>query len=179
MSEKLPTTVVTPIFTGSYVSVLQPRENQSGVMKYSISMVFDKGENLDDLKAAAQNAAINKWGDDPPKNLRSPFRDGNDKDKPDDVYRDKIFVNANANEDRRPGIVDKTLQPVLDSDLIYSGARFRAQVSFFGYDQAGNRGVGCGLNHLQFVEHGERIGGGESAESAFAAFKPAGEKLAF
>ncbi len=176
MSDKLSITTVTPEFTGSYVTVLEPKENQSGVLKYSVSMVFDEGENLDELKAAAKNACINKWGADEakwPKNLRSPFRDGNEKDHPDELYANSIFVNANANADRKPGIVDQNLKPVIDPDLIYSGARYRAQVSFFGYDQAGNRGVGCGLNHLMFCKHGDRLGGGQSAETAFADFKPA------
>ena len=174
MSEKLPTTVVTPEFTGSYVTVLEPRPNQSEVMKYSISMVFDKGADLTELKTAAKNACINKWGTDEkkwPKNLRSPFRDGNEKENPDELYTDRVYVNASANEDRKPGIVDQNLKPVMDADLIYSGARYRAQVSMFAYDTSGNRGVGCGLNHLMFVKHGERLGGGESAESAFSAFK--------
>jgi len=171
---KLNCTTVTPEFTGSYVHVLEPTENQSGVLKYSISMVFDEGENLDELKTAAKNAGINMWGADEskwPKSLRSPFRDGNEKDNPDPLYLNSIFVNANANVDRKPGIVDQALKPVMDPDIIYSGARFRAQVSFFAYDQAGNRGVGCGLNHLMFCRHGERLGGGVNAETAFADFK--------
>ncbi len=174
MSDKLPTTLVTHEFTGSYVHVLEPKENQSGVLKYSIAMVFDKDENLDEMKAAAKNACINKWGADEkkwPKNLRSPFRNGNDKETPDELYTDKVFVNANSSVDRKPGIVDQNLKPVMDADLIYPGARYRAQVNMFAYDNAGNRGVGCGLNHLMFVKHGDRIGGGQSAESAFADFK--------
>jgi hypothetical protein len=40
-------------------------------------------------------------------------------------------------------------------------------VRFFGYDQAGNKGVGCGLNNIQKLKDGERLDGTVSAEAAF------------
>ena len=141
MTEKLGCTVITPEFTGSYVSVLETKPNLNKVEKYSISMVFDEGENLDELKTCANNALINEFGADSakwPKNLKTPFRDGNDREG-DELYKNKVFVNASANATHKPGIVDTDLKPIVDPGMIYSGARYRAQINFYYFDKGGGK----------------------------------------
>ena len=77
-----------------------------------------------------------------------------------------LFLNANSNT--KPGIVDKDLNEILDPEEVYSGCWGRASINFFAYDSNGNRGVGVGLNNIQKLRDGERLGAARaSAESDF------------
>jgi hypothetical protein len=38
------------------------------------------------------------------------------------------------------------------NDVFYPGALVRASVSFYTYDNSGNRGVGVGLNNVQLID---------------------------
>jgi hypothetical protein len=77
-----------------------------------------------------------------------------------------MFLNANSKN--APGVVDKDLNVILDSEEFYSGCWGRVSVNFFPYDSAGNRGVGVGLNNVQKLKDGERLGGARAtAENDF------------
>ena len=76
------------------------------------------------------------------------------------------FLNATSNQ--KPGIVDKDLNEILDPDEVYSGCWGRVSLNFYPFDVSGNRGVGVGLNNVQKLKDGERLGGARaSAESDF------------
>jgi hypothetical protein len=64
--------------------------------------------------------------------------------------------------------VDADLNPILDPDEVYSGCYGRASLTFYAYNQQGSKGIACGLNNLQKLEDGERLGGVSSAASDFA-----------
>ena len=160
MSKKRSTKIVTPECVACYVRLLQPEESLSGDMKYSVTLAIPKTENIDQIQEAILNAIANKWGEDKskwPKNLKMPLRDGAEKDDP--WWHDKWFINASAKEDRKPGLVDAQLNPIVDADEIYSGMIVRAAVRFFPFDAAGNRGVGCGFGQSYLpVRPGSSIG---------------------
>ncbi len=172
MSKSLKTKVITPECVASYANVWEPRETPGGELKFSASLIFGKTADLTLLKKAAKNAVINRWGKDPkkwPKNLRSPFRDG-DTDRPnDEAYQNSIFINASSKN--KPGIVDSNIQPIMDQAEFYSGVVARASINFFAYDTAGNKGIGVGLNNLMKVRDGEHLGGAASAEHDFADYR--------
>ena len=88
--------IVTPVFRASFVNVLKPRLNeQSGKEEYSIKMIFDKDADLSPLAEIVQEAIKNKWGNNPPKGLKLPVKDGNESDLdkyPED--KDKWVANA-------------------------------------------------------------------------------------
>jgi len=78
-----------------------------------------------------------------------------------------MFLNANSTQ--KPGIVDKDLVEILDPDEVYSGCYGRASISFYPFNVNGNRGVGVGLNNIQKLSEGERLGGSRaSAEDDFS-----------
>jgi len=82
------------------------------------------------------------------------------------TYRN-YFLNASSA--RKPRIVDLQIQDILDRDEVYSGCEARLSLNFFPYSSNGNKGVGCGLNHVQKVADGEPLGGARSkAEEDFA-----------
>lgn len=61
-----------------------------------------------------------------------------------------------------------SLSPILNASDIYSGMYIRVTIRFFAYSNAGNKGVGCGLNNVLKVEDGEPLSGRDNAESDFS-----------
>lgn len=173
------TKVVTPEFRASFPNLLQPRLNDlNGKEEYSVMALFKKGEDLSALEAAAKAAIEKKWGTDKkkwPKNLRSPFRMQEEKEKegadgettlPDGMEEGAVFLNIKSQ--KRPGVVDQNVSPVMDESKIYPGIWLRAEINAYPYDQKGNKGVAFGLNHVQIVRDDEPLGNASTPESAFA-----------
>lgn len=65
--------------------------------------------------------------------------------------------------------MDADRNPILDSSELYSGIIGRASISFYAFNSNGNRGIACGLNNLQKLSDGTRLGGHSRAEDDFAA----------
>lgn len=163
--------IITPTFRASYLNCFKPQEDPQGRLKYSVQMLFPKTTDMTQIKKAIEAAIIAKWGslEKAPKPLRNPLRDGDTEKEPGSAYEGMWFMSASAAEDRMPGCVDQKLQPVMDQNEVYSGCWMRAQISFYGYDKAGNRGIGVGLQNLQLVRKDDRLDGRSNAESAFTA----------
>ena len=160
----------------SYAHVWEPASINGGKPKYSVCCMIPKSDSLtvDKIRqaigAAYREGAGKLKGNGksvPPMGaIHNPLRDG-DAERPDDPdYAGMWFVNANT--DRAPGIVGPDCSPILDRDEVYSGCYCRASLTFFAYNSNGNRGIACGLNNLQKVRDGERLGGRMSAEAEFA-----------
>jgi hypothetical protein len=76
------------------------------------------------------------------------------------------FINANSQQ--KPGVVDADLNPILDRSEFYSGCFGRASISFFAYNTSGSKGIGCGLNNVQKLKDGDKLGGSATAAEDFA-----------
>lgn len=174
VQKKSPTAVVTPTFRASYPKVFKPETNKlSRKLEYSVEALFPKDADLSGLKAAAKQAMIVKFGADEtkwPKNCRSPFRDQVEKEKegklPDGCVAGAIFMRFKS--DKKPGVVDQDVQPIMDEAGFYAGCFAKAHVNAFAYYEAGNAGVSFSLNHVQFVKDGDSFSGRPTVESAFA-----------
>ncbi|ASB66396.1 hypothetical protein S101413_02951 [Bacillus velezensis] len=59
----------------------------------------------------------------------------------------------NASSKTKPGIVDRNLNHIIDSEL-YSGCYGRVSINFYAFNTAGNKGIACGLNNIQKLEDG-------------------------
>lgn len=168
------TKVVTGLVRFSYVNIFRSRAFKTGQdAKYSICLLIRKDDKatLDKIQEAMDQAIedgiSSKWGGKTPKNLHLPLRDG-DEERADEApeYEGMMFLNANSND--KPGIVDKDRNEILDPDEVYSGCWGRASINFFPYDSNGNRGVGVGLNNIQKIKDGPRLGSSRaSAEDDF------------
>ena len=168
------TKVVTGKVRFSYVNIFNSRSFKDGQdAKYSICLLIPKEDKatIKKIKAAIdeaiQEGISSKWNGKKPANLKLPLRDG-DAERADEApeYEGMLFLNANSTQ--KPGIVDKDLNEILDPDEVYSGCWGRASVNFFAYDSNGNRGIGCGLNNIQKLKDGERLGAARaSAEDDF------------
>lgn len=155
----------------SYANIWEPKQvNGSGDPKYSCCLLIPKSDTatLAKIKAAidhvkADPAALTKWGGKLPPKLKTPLRDG-DEEKDDENYADCWFMNANASESRRPLIIDRSCNPVLDQDEVYSGCYANVKIGLFAYSASGNRGIGAGLEVIQKLRDGERLSGGNSLD---------------
>lgn len=167
------TKVITGKVRFSYANVFEPTAMQDGqIPKYNVSIIISKSDTktVEAIKKAieaAKEAGKSKIADKNgkiPVNLKTPLRDG-DEERPDDpAYENSYFVNANS--ERKPGIVDRDLNPIMSRDDFYSGCYGRASINFYAFN-VNLKGIACGLNNLQKLEDGERLAGGPSAEEDF------------
>lgn len=172
------TDVTTGIARLSFVHVFTPYSPNPAQQepKYSTTILVPK---TDVATKAAIDAAINaaviagvseKWNGVQPPVLAIPVYDG-DGVRPSDgmpfgpeCKGHWVFTGGNKN---RPEVVDLSMQSIIDQSEIYSGVYARALVSFFAYNQAGKKGIGCSLNAVQKVKDGEPLGGRVSASEGF------------
>lgn len=150
--------VNTPRARLSYPHLFEPQQYGEQEPKYSCELLFEEGTDLSQLKAAVDVAIEEKWGNKPPKKLRLPFRDGDEKEDKDG-YEGVTFIVARAKQ--QPGLVKgRTLEPVTDRNDIYGGCYVIANVTAFAYEhKQGGKGVSFALNHVLKVADGERFGG--------------------
>jgi len=164
--------VMTPEFRLSFPALFEPKSfdtEQNANAKYSMVMVFPKSTDISALKEAAGAAILAKWPDKAsrPKNLKSPFRDGGEKEDWDGFGPETIFITVSSKSP--PGIVDQKRQPIIDSKEIYAGCYCRATIVPWAYDKAGNRGISFWLNNVQKLRDGESLSGRVAAENDFDA----------
>ena len=167
--------ITSPNTRWSYVHVWDPVAVNGGKEKYSISLLIPKNDPCvpkirEGIRAAYEEGAGKLKGSGktvPPLSaIRTPLRDG-DVERPDDpAYAGYYFINASS--ETRPGIVDGSLQEIIDRSEVYSGCYGRASINFYVYSVNGNRGIAAGLNNLQKLRDGESLGGRSSAAEDFA-----------
>ena len=160
----------------SYANVWEPKSIKGGTPKYSVSLIIPKSDTRTLAKIHAAIEVAYKEGEAKLKGngksvpelsaIKTPLRAG-DAERPDDpAYAGCYFINANSSS--APGIVDTDRNPILTHSEVYSGVYGRASITFYAFNNSGNRGIACGLNNLQKVRDGEPLGGKASAESDFA-----------
>jgi hypothetical protein len=169
--KNIDTKVITGKVRLSYAHLFKPQAISEGQdPKYSVCLLIPKSDRTTLVKIkkaieAAKQAGISKWGGKIPANLKMPLRDG-DEERPDqEEYVGCYFVNATSKQ--KPGIVDKQLNEILDSTEVYSGCYARASINFYAFNQAGNKGIACGLNNIQKLEDGDYLGGRSRPEDDF------------
>jgi hypothetical protein len=171
MATKSSISIITEPFRLAFPSVFKPAVNKlnpNAAPRYEITMLFPKSVNIKALNDIAVEAIKLKWGNDPaqwPKDLRSPFRDGDTKaDR--EGYAGHTFVKASTT--LAFGIVDQNRQPIISQEKLYAGCWCRASVHAWAYDTTGNRGVSFGLDALQLVKDDTRFArGGADAQKVF------------
>jgi hypothetical protein len=162
----------------SYPAIWEPKENLSGVMKYSCSPLIDKADKagIKGLNDAIDRAVIKgkseKWNNKLPKFRYTPLRDGDAElesgEKTDPIYKGKVFLNCSS--DTAPQVVGPDAQPLMDQNALYAGCIVRLDVNPFPYKHAGSAGIGWGLNNVMLVRDGSRLDGRANATEAFSSF---------
>ena len=150
----------------AYMHLIEPHAAAEGAEpKYSVTMIIpksDKGQ-VDAIKRAMTAARDLKWGAQSPKGLRSPLRDGDEKDDDGNYIRPEEFRNAFyvGASSKRPVEVKITMGGKIvncPEEHIVSGYYGSVQANFYGYDAAGNKGVSAGLNGVLITKRGEPLG---------------------
>lgn len=68
----------------------------------------------------------------------------------DSNYAGCYFLNAKANADHPPKIIDARCNPVMDRDEVYSGCYANVKVSIYAYNNPkGGKGISAGLVAIQ------------------------------
>ena len=167
------TKVVTGKVRFCYVNVFEPTAmNEGDTPKYNICILIPKDdaktlEKINKAIEAAKQAGKAKLADKNgkiPSNLKSPLRDGDDERGDDQAFEGMYFINANSQ--RKPSIVDKDLNPIMEKEEFYSGCYGRASINFYAFNVS-SKGIAAGLNNLQKLEDGEMLAGGSSADEDF------------
>lgn len=172
------TKLVTGVVRLSYANVWEarrPANNPDAKPKYSCSLIIPKSDKqtINAINRAVDEAiqeGIGKFGGKIPNKatLKLPLRDGDIDREGDPAYANSYFINASANEEHPPKIVDKRVQPILDHAEIYSGVYAKVAVNFYAFNQQGNRGVACGLGNIQKIRDGEPLGSVSDPASEFS-----------
>ena len=147
--------------------------------RFSACLLIPKADKDTLAKINAGIAAAKQQGSDQWNggglDLKLPLRDG-DVEKPESpAFQGMYFMNASSKS--RPGVVDRALNEIVDPGQIYSGCFCRASVNFYPYNQNGNAGVGCGLNHLQKLADGSLTSERAGAEEDFSVVEEDDEDL--
>jgi len=161
--------IKTPVFTIVFPAIFEPKAASEGQKpKYNCVAVFPKDTDLSDLKRIIKDAATARWGNKFPSNLRNPVRDGDVDAKPEwgDVFQNSIFVRFSS--EFKPPVCDASRTEISDPEGVYGGQKCVAIIHAFAYSNSGNNGVSLGLDALQVVAAGPRLG--FSKEAAFQQF---------
>ena len=104
------------------------------------------------INAALEEGVVKKWHGNRPSTLRNPLRDGDEKTLKDGFTKDETyagmwFINAKGpySGKNQPILLNKDAQQTESANDIYSGVWGQAKLSFFAYDNSGNRGIGAGI----------------------------------
>lgn len=172
MSE-LKTKVTTGKVRFCYAHVFEPSAMSEGeTPKYSVCVIISKDDKatLDKINnaiKAAKELGKAKLADKNgkiPSTIKTPLRDGDEERGDDPAFANSYFINANSS--RKPCIVDKSLNEILDRDDFYSGCYGRVSINFYAYNVQ-SKGIAAGLSNIQKLSDGERLDGGASAEDDF------------
>lgn len=170
------TRVLTEKVRLSYVHVFEPYSQDGGDdEKYSTVILIPKSARKTKAKIdaaieeAAQQGLHSRFDGKMPKNLATTLYDG---DEDADLEKNPEYEGhwyMSISSKTRPGIVDRDVQPILDSTEVYSGCYARVDMNAFAYNYKGKKGVSFGLNHIQKLADGDYLGGRSRAEDVFDA----------
>lgn len=170
MENKTNGKIITGKVRFSYANIWEPKSINGGDEKYSVSLIISKTDTktIGEINRAIEQAKQDgkgKFGGKIPANLKLPIRDGDVDRAEDEAYKNCYFVNANSKD--RPQVVDNKVKPILDQNELYSGCYGRASITFYAFNQNGNKGIACGLQNLQKLSDGEPLSGRSRAEDDF------------
>jgi len=163
MAKRNETRVITNKVRLSYANLFEPKSINGGDEKYSVSLLIPKTDKetlklIKEAIATAKEAGKGKWAGKIPAVLKEPLRDGDEERPDDEVYAGCYFINASSKN--KPGLVNQLMKEIESEDELYSGCYARVSINFYAFNANGNKGIACGLNNVQKLADGERLGGG-------------------
>ena len=172
------TKVVTEEVRLSYAHLFEAWSNDPEIpAKFSATLLIPKSskKTMAAIKAAIDAATIagksrfgDSWGK---KGVKTTLHDGDTEAdlETNPEYEGHYYMSVSSNT--QPGIVDRAVNPILDSSEVYSGCFVRVSINAFPYNAKGNQGVSFGLNHVQKLRDGDYLGGRSRASDDFNALE--------
>lgn len=178
MANPKPTQVVTGEVRISYEHLLKPSANANRPNeepKYSATLLIPKHDTATKqridvaIQAAVQEGVAGKWGGQRPAQIPVPIYDGDGVKQSGEPFGEECKGHwvMTASSKLRQDIVDANLNPIVDATEIYSGIYALVSINLFAYNQAGKKGIGCGLGPVKKTRDGESLGGRVTAADAF------------
>lgn len=159
----------------SYVHLAAPYVNPqqpNAEPKFSVTLLIPKTDSetkrdLDNSIAAAIDMAVNgkTWNGVRPPIIPIPIHDGDGVRQDGTPYGDEckgmwVLTAARRAQDGKPWVCDISNTNVeLAPQDAYSGMYARCTVRFYGYSNAGRKGIGCALDGVMRTRDGESLGG--------------------
>jgi len=176
MKELRATEVQTGLVRFSYANVFVPKAIQDSEPKYSVSLIIPKSDKR--TIAAIKNAIQEAYNEGENKlkgnaktapslaKVNTTFYDGDEERPDDEVYAGAYYLNTTSKT--KPIVTDAEKRPITDPEDFYSGCYGRARINFYAYNAGVNKGIAAGLQAVQKIRPGERLGGNRvTAEDAF------------
>ncbi len=167
--------VITGKVRFSYAHVFEPKAQQNGEEKYSVTLLIPKADTvtynniINALNKTLDEAVSSVFNGVKPAAPKFPIYDGDGVRQSGEAFGEECrghwVITANSKE--RPEIVDVACNPIMSKSDFYSGCYGRASIVFFAYNTNGNKGVGCGLNNIQKLEDGQPLSGRSTAAEDF------------
>lgn len=164
---------VSPIGRVSYPAVFEPSQYGQNEPKFSLTLLFDENDPLlAEMKKDAARAASEKWPNGVPKNIRSPFRSGDERNEEKGgtcpEYAGKCYVKFQTSVDRPPQVVgpDKHVITAASGEF-YPGCHARVSYTVYAYDAQGNKGVAFGLCNVQKIRDDDPFDARTTADQDF------------
>lgn len=167
------TKVVTGKVRFSFVHVFEPQAPVGGgEPKYSVTLLIPKSDaaTMAKVQAAMQEARTNfcnrNGANALPAKPTHTLHDGDGVRPGGEPFgpecRGCWVITVSAKQ--KPVVVDAFGNPVSDPAEVYSGCYGRASINFYGYNQAGKKGISAGLLAVQKLHDGEPFGTVGSAD---------------
>jgi hypothetical protein len=153
----------------SFPKIFTPNEKEFGG-KYGVTLLLPPTFDLNPLKEALKQAAIEKFGPDQakwPKGMRGPkqvIRPCEDKGHLAGYLPGWHFITASSAD--MPGVVDGQLREVTDAKEAYAGRWAIISVNTYGYDNV-SKGVALGLQNIQLRQDDDGFSSRVAARNEF------------
>lgn len=175
MAQASATKVITGKVRLSYAFLFKPRkrdgDGEDREPQYSTAILIPKNtpEGRETYKKlrAAQQAALEegkaKLGGTIPKKWKDTIHDGDEEADLDNNPEYAGHWYLTASNTRKPGLIDRDRDPILEESDLYSGCYARVSLNAYAYNYQGTKGVTFSLRNVQKLADGEAFGGVNTA----------------
>lgn len=163
--------IKTPLCRLSYPNLFRKVAAKGSTKEqYSCSLIFPAGTDLTVLMVAAADAAKAQWGEKAADMLqkgiiRNPFLNGADPKWAEKAAMGPGVKFIRCSTQQKPKVVDQRRADV-DEDSVYAGQYVFAMVHPYTWDHpTQGKGLSFGIDAVQIVRDGERLGGGGNVDT--------------
>lgn len=167
------TKVITGKVRFSFCHIFEPQPPlNGGEPKYSVTLLIPKSDTVtlgkikEAMAEARENFCKKNGANALPAKPVNTLHDGDGVRDSGDPYGPECkgcYVITVSNK-QKPVIVDNFRNPITDPAEVYSGCYGRAAINFYGYSQAGKKGISASLLSIQKLHDGEPFGTVGSAD---------------